>query len=68
MSPGWKTFSDVESLCAHGAVDLVYIGTPNHLHFAHARAALGRGKHVLIEKPMAVTLEDAEEIDRKSVV
>lgn len=60
--PGVETYTDVEKLCAHGAVDLVYIGTPNHLHFAHARAALGRGKHVLIEKPMAVTLEDAEEM------
>ena len=60
--PGIATYTDIEHLCADGAVDLVYIGTPNHLHFAHARAALSRGKHVLIEKPMAVTLEDAEEM------
>ncbi|MEE9194389.1 MAG: Gfo/Idh/MocA family oxidoreductase [Alphaproteobacteria bacterium] len=60
--PGVETYPDVERLCAVGGVDLVYIGTPNHLHFAHARAALGRGKHVLMEKPMAVTLEDAEEM------
>jgi phthalate 4,5-cis-dihydrodiol dehydrogenase len=62
--PGIATYTDIEQLCADGAVDLVYIGTPNHLHFAHARAALDQGKHVLIEKPMAVTLEDADEMIR----
>jgi phthalate 4,5-cis-dihydrodiol dehydrogenase len=58
--PGARTYNDVERLCADPAVDLVYIGTPTKLHSDHARAALERGKHVLIEKPMAVTLEDAE--------
>lgn len=58
--PGARAYGDVERLCADPTVDLVYIGTPTRLHSEHARAALERGKHVLIEKPMAVTLEDAE--------
>ncbi len=57
-----QTYGDAEGLSADPAVDLVYIGTPNHLHGDHARIALEHGKHVLIEKPMAVTLEDAEEM------
>jgi len=60
--PEAKTFGSVEELAECDAVDLVYIGTPSRLHHAHACAALTRGKHVLIEKPMAVTLEEAEEM------
>ena len=62
--PGARAYGDVEALCADPRVDLVYIGTPTRLHSDHARAALERGKHVLIEKPMAVTLDDAEAMIR----
>jgi predicted dehydrogenase len=41
-------------------VDAVVIGTPNALHRPQAIAALAAGKHVLVEKPMAVTVADAE--------
>jgi phthalate 4,5-cis-dihydrodiol dehydrogenase len=50
----------IEQLCALAAVDLVYIGTPTRRHREHACAALDRRKHVLIEKPMAVTLDEAD--------
>lgn len=53
-------YDNAERLCDDPAVELVYIATPNRLHFAHAMAALERGKNVLIEKPMAVTLEEAD--------
>ena len=69
---GAETSADVERLCSNPTVDLVYIATPNRLHGEHARVALEHGKHVLIEKPMAVTLEDAEEMigtaDRNGVL
>ncbi len=58
--PGAKTYTDVEGISNDPAVDLIYIGTPTLLHSEHARIALEHGKHVLIEKPMAVTLEDAD--------
>ncbi len=60
--PHAQTYSDVEKLCADSSVTLVYIGTPNHLHRAHALTALSAKKHVLVEKPMAVTLDEAEEM------
>lgn len=58
--PDAKTHGGVEQLCADGDVDVVYIGTPNDVHSAHAVVAMERAKHVLIEKPMAVTLDDAD--------
>jgi phthalate 4,5-cis-dihydrodiol dehydrogenase len=59
---GSKTYTDIAQLCADPKVDFVYIGTPNHVHSAHARIALEHGKHVLTEKPMAVSLEEAGEM------
>ena len=43
-------------------VDVVVINTPNHLHRAQAEAALSAGKHVLLQKPVAARLHDAEAI------
>jgi phthalate 4,5-cis-dihydrodiol dehydrogenase len=51
---------DIDALCADPQVDLVYIATPTQFHAEHARRALGRGKHVIVEKPMALTLAEAE--------
>jgi phthalate 4,5-cis-dihydrodiol dehydrogenase len=55
---GAKAFDSVENLCADASVEVVYIATPHQLHARHAIAAAKRGKHVLVEKPMALTLED----------
>jgi predicted dehydrogenase len=43
-------------------VDAVVVSTPNHLHAEHARAALGAGKHVLLQKPMARTVRECDAI------
>jgi predicted dehydrogenase len=43
-------------------VDAVVISTPNHLHEKHAVAALDAGKHVLLQKPMAPTTAECDEI------
>src|SRR4030095_1025719 len=43
-------------------VETVVINTPNHLHREQAVAGLNAGKHVLLQKPAAATLQDAEEI------
>jgi phthalate 4,5-cis-dihydrodiol dehydrogenase len=55
-----KAYLNAEELCESPHVDAVYIATPNQFHTAHALMALERGKHVLVEKPMTLTLEDAD--------
>jgi phthalate 4,5-cis-dihydrodiol dehydrogenase len=53
-----KTYGTVEELCADPAVEIVYVATPHQHHAAHAILAAQHGKHVLVEKPMAITLDD----------
>jgi phthalate 4,5-cis-dihydrodiol dehydrogenase len=53
-----KTFETVEALCAEPAIDVVYIATPHQFHAANTIAAARRGKHVLVEKPMALSLDE----------
>jgi phthalate 4,5-cis-dihydrodiol dehydrogenase len=59
---GGKTYATVEELCADPAVDVVYVATPHELHAAHARLAASRGKHLLVEKPMALTADECRSI------
>jgi myo-inositol 2-dehydrogenase / D-chiro-inositol 1-dehydrogenase len=47
-------------------VEAVIIASPNDLHARQARAALEAGKHVLVEKPLAITAEDARAVARAS--
>jgi len=53
-----RAYDSVEELCADPDVEIVYVATPHQLHAAHVILAARNGKHVLVEKPMAVTLED----------
>jgi phthalate 4,5-cis-dihydrodiol dehydrogenase len=55
---GGKAYATVEELCADPAVDVVYVATPHQFHAEHARLAFKAGKHALVEKPMALTLEE----------
>lgn len=55
---GAPAFEDAESLCERGAVDAVYVATPHHLHAGDVAVAAAHGKHVIVEKPMALTLDD----------
>jgi predicted dehydrogenase len=55
--------SDWEAVVADDTIDALMISaTPENLHFPMARAALAAGKHVLLEKPMALTLDEADEL------
>ena len=53
-----RVFPTVEALCADPAVEVVYIATPHQFHASQARLACAAKKHVLVEKPMALSLED----------
>lgn len=53
---------DNEAVLAHPSVDVVIVSTPEHLHTDAVCRALELGKPVLVEKPLALTLEDADRI------
>jgi phthalate 4,5-cis-dihydrodiol dehydrogenase len=55
---GGRVYASVEALCADVAVDVVYVATPHQFHAEHVEAAAASGKHVLVEKPMAITLDE----------
>jgi len=57
-----RKYETVENLLKAGAVDALVIGTPNFLHATQAVAALERGVHVMVEKPMAMNVKEAERI------
>jgi phthalate 4,5-cis-dihydrodiol dehydrogenase len=52
---GGKSYATVEDLCNDPAVEVVYVATPHQLHAEHAALAAKAGKHVLVEKPMAIS-------------
>jgi phthalate 4,5-cis-dihydrodiol dehydrogenase len=55
---GGRVYDTVDGLCADDGIEAVYVATPHQLHAAHVAVAAARGKHVLVEKPMAITLAD----------
>ena len=57
-------FGSYEDAAADPRVDAMYFFTPHHLHLDNARMAASNGKHVMMEKPIATTLSDGEELVR----
>ena len=55
-------YEGYDTLFADPQVDAVYISTPHTHHFAHTKAALEAGKHVLCEKPFTVSSQQCEEL------
>ena len=51
-----NSYASVEELCADPDVDAIYVATPHQYHAEHVTMAAAAGKHVLVEKPMALTL------------
>ena len=57
-----KVYTDYDAMLADPDIELVYIATPNSLHYAQTRAALLAGKNVLCEKPFVPTVAEADEL------
>jgi predicted dehydrogenase len=60
--PALKVCPTLQALLADADVDLVYIASPPALHHAHSLAALQAGKHVVCEKPAALSMQQASEL------
>jgi len=67
-----RGYESAEELFADPKVEIAYIATPHQFHRDHVLGAVGHGKHVLVEKPIALTLEECDEMiaaaDRAGVV
>jgi phthalate 4,5-cis-dihydrodiol dehydrogenase len=55
-----EAYPNAEDLCRSDNVDVVFVATPHQDHARHVLMALENGKHVVVEKPMALTLEDCD--------
>ena len=62
LAPRATTFSDASAMLDSGLLDLVVISTPPNSHFQWAKESLLRGIHVVLEKPMALTFEQCDEL------
>lgn len=62
--PAVAQFRSLDEVLAQVSIDAVVIATPSKLHFEHSLAALRAGKHVLVEKPMTISVEEAIELVR----
>ncbi|WP_010632078.1 Gfo/Idh/MocA family protein [Sporolactobacillus vineae] len=58
---GIQWFTSVEALAQSDAVDVVYVASPNGLHFQQVMTLLNGGKHVICEKPIFITLNELEQ-------
>ncbi|QXZ80507.1 Gfo/Idh/MocA family protein [Rhizobium sp. L51/94] len=55
-----RVFDSYDALANADDIDVIYIATPHNLHHDHALLAINAGKHVLVEKPIALNLEQAD--------
>ncbi|MBB5036108.1 Gfo/Idh/MocA family protein [Prosthecobacter dejongeii] len=62
LYPQAQIFADARELIAQADFEILDIVTPSHTHRDLALAAMSRGKHILLEKPMAITLDDCKTI------
>ncbi len=56
-------YNDLAELCADPRVDVVHVTSPNHLHHDHVMRLLAAGKHVVCEKPLALTVAEGQAMD-----
>ena len=59
---GATVHETVEALCAQADIDVIYVATPHQLHRAHVALAAAHERHVLVEKPMAISIEECSDM------
>ena len=64
--PGVTVYADTATLCARPDIDIVVIPTPNETHYPLASLALAAGKHVVVDKPFTLTLDEARALHDQS--
>ncbi len=57
-----RVYDSVEKLCSDPEIDAVWISTPNQFHCEHVIIAAEHHKHVVVEKPMALSIEECEKM------
>lgn len=57
-----RVYTDFDAMLADPAIDMVYVASPNSIHYGQTKAALLAGKHVICEKPFAPTVAEADEL------
>ena len=62
ISPDAQTFSDANEMLSNAQIDLVVVSTPPNSHYKWAKQALSLGLHVMLEKPMALTTQECDEL------
>src|SRR5687767_5352683 len=60
--PSIKTYRSLNDMLADEHISLVVVNTPNSTHFEYAKQALQAGKHVVVEKPFTIHVEEAKEL------
>ena len=56
---GGTAYDSVDAMCSDADIEAVYVATPHQFHADHTEIAARAGKHILVEKPMALTIEDS---------
>jgi scyllo-inositol 2-dehydrogenase (NADP+) len=62
LAPDARTFTDATAMLDSGLCDVVVVSTPPNTHFQWAKEALSRGIHCVLEKPMALTTDECDEL------
>ena len=57
-----KVYTSMDEMLSDSTIDMVYVASPNSIHYGQAKAALQAGKHVICEKPFAPTVAEADEL------
>ena len=62
LAPSVETFSNATEMLDSGLIDVVVVSTPPNSHYSWAKEALTRSVHVVLEKPMALTAQQCDEL------